>query len=168
MLALLKLVPLKDWIYLSLIVALLGGFVSYTIHERDIGKAHELAVLKKSSDELQAKAAAHVAQVAKAYSTASISNLETLNAQLKTASDQHDSDAQRLREYDAYRRAHPAVASAQTGSGTGGQGGSGANQDDGQLSSLEQVALGLATAGREVNAALGACMADRNALTGKP
>lgn len=39
MLALLKLVPLKDWLYLSLIVALLGGFASYTIHERHVGEA---------------------------------------------------------------------------------------------------------------------------------
>jgi hypothetical protein len=166
--ALLALIPLKDWIYLSLIAALLGGFAAYTIHERNLGAAHEVATLKKSSDELQAKAAAHVAQVAKAYSTASTVNLENLNAQLKAASDQHDSDAQRLREYDAYRRAHPAVASAQTGSGIGVSGGSGTSEDDGRFASLEQVALQLATAGREVNSSLSACMADRDALTGKP
>jgi len=168
MLALLKLVPFKDWVYLSLILALLGGFAAYTIHERRIGAAHEATALKKSSDELQAKAAAHVAQVAKAYAESSTANEENLNAQLKAASDQHDSDAQRLREYDAYRRSHSAVASAQAGSGAGSQGGSGAGEDVDQLGSLEQVALGLATAGREVNAALTACMADRNSLTGKP
>ncbi len=168
MTALLKLVPLKDWVYLSLILVLMGGFVSYTIHERHLGAAHEIAALKKSSDELQAKAAAHVAAVAKSYSTASTSNLETLNAQLKIASAQHDSDAQRLREYDAYRRAHSTVASAQAGSGVGGQGAGSSSEDDGRFSSLEQVALGLATAGREVNSVLSACMSDRNALTGKP
>jgi hypothetical protein len=167
-LALFSLIPIKDWVYSGIIIAILAGFGWYTIHERDIGKADEVAALQKSSQALQAKAAAHVAQVAKAYSTASSVNLENLNAQLKAASDQHDSDAQRLREYDAYRRAHPAVASAQTGSGAGSSGGSGTIEDDGRFASLEQVALQLATAGREVSAALSACMADRNALTGKP
>jgi hypothetical protein len=166
--ALLALIPLKDWIYGGIIVAILAGFGWYTVHERDLGKASEVAALKKSSDELQAKAAAHVAQVAKAYSTASTVNLENLNAQLKAASDQHDSDAQRLREYDAYRRTHPAVASAQTGSGFGSAGSQSSNGYDEQFASLEQVALQLATAGREVNASLAACMADRTTLTGKP
>lgn len=166
--ALLKLVPLKDWVYLSLILALLGGFGAYTIHERHLGAAHEITVLKKSSDELQAKAAAHVIQVAKAYSTASTANEEKLNAQLKAASDQHDSDAQRLREYDAYRRSHPAVASAPNAGGVVAAGGSSASSDEHELESLELVALGLATAGREVSAALTACVADRNSLTGKP
>ncbi len=101
---LLALIPTKDWIYAGIILAMLGGFGWYTVHERDIGKAHEIAALKKSSDELQAKAAAHVVQVAKAYATASTSNMETLNAQLKVASDRHNSDARRLREYEAYRR----------------------------------------------------------------
>ncbi len=127
-----------------------------------------MVALKKSSDELQAKAAAHVALVAKAYSTASTANLEKLNDQLKAASDQHDSDAQRLREYDTYRRAHPVVASTQAGSGTGGAGTSSASEDEGRFASLEQVALQLATAGREVTSVLTACMVDRDALTGKP
>ena len=102
--ALLALIPTKDWVYLSLIMVIIGFTGYYTIHERHVGAAHEIAALKKSSDELQAKAAAHVALVAKAYATASTSNMETLNAQLKVASDRHDSDAQRLREYDAVAR----------------------------------------------------------------
>lgn len=38
-LALLKLIPIKDWVYLSLIVALGLAFGAYTIHERHIGEA---------------------------------------------------------------------------------------------------------------------------------
>jgi hypothetical protein len=37
MLALLKLVPLKDWIYLGAILVLLTAFGWYTLHERQIG-----------------------------------------------------------------------------------------------------------------------------------
>ena len=51
---LLSLIPGKDWIYLGLIVALLAGFGAYTVHERHLGAAHEVAALKASSDKLQA------------------------------------------------------------------------------------------------------------------
>jgi hypothetical protein len=40
MLALLKLIPLKDWVYCGLIAALLAGFTWYTFHERAVGQAH--------------------------------------------------------------------------------------------------------------------------------
>lgn len=36
-LALLKLIPLKDWLYCGIIAALLAGFGVYTIHERHVG-----------------------------------------------------------------------------------------------------------------------------------
>lgn len=38
MLALLKLVPVKDWIYAGIIAALLALFGVYTVHERHIGE----------------------------------------------------------------------------------------------------------------------------------
>jgi len=166
--ALLALVPIKDWVYVGVIVALLTAFGIYTVHERHEGEAHEIAALKKSSDALQAKEAAHVIAVAKAYADSANANEEKLNAQLQAAADQHNSDADRLREYDAYRRTHKDVGSPQTGSGTDGAGNQSTSGYEDQLASLEQVALGLATAGREMNAALTACMADRNSLVGKP
>jgi hypothetical protein len=166
--ALLALVPIKDWVYLSLILALIGGFVSYTIHERHLGAAHEVAALKKSSNTLQAAAVKHNAEIAKAYAASSSKIVGDLNAQLKTASDQHDSDAQRLREYDTYRSAHPAVGSAGSAVGVVAAGNESSNGLDQRLASLEQVALGLATADREVSDSLTACIAERNSLTGKP
>ena len=53
--ALLALIPGKDLAYGAIIVALLAGFGWYTIHERDIGKAHEVAALAASSAKLQAE-----------------------------------------------------------------------------------------------------------------
>lgn len=50
----LSLIPLKDWIYVTVIGALIFGFGAYTVHERHIGAAHEVAALKASSDKLQA------------------------------------------------------------------------------------------------------------------
>lgn len=48
MLALLKLVPLKDWLYGSAISALLIGFTVYSAHERGVGVAHEKAAVTKA------------------------------------------------------------------------------------------------------------------------
>lgn len=39
MLALLKLIPLKDWLWALLLVIVSVAFVSYTVHERHIGQA---------------------------------------------------------------------------------------------------------------------------------
>lgn len=43
MLALLKLVPLRDWLYIGLITAILAAFGLYTVHERHIGRDEALA-----------------------------------------------------------------------------------------------------------------------------
>lgn len=40
-LALFKLIPLKDWFYIGCILAITIGFASYTIHERHLGAAKE-------------------------------------------------------------------------------------------------------------------------------
>lgn len=39
MIALLKFIPLKDWLYVGCIAVLLAGFASYTVHERHVGEA---------------------------------------------------------------------------------------------------------------------------------
>lgn len=166
--AILSLVPLKDWIYGGIIVALLAGFGVYTVHERHLGAAHEVAALQKSSAALQAKAQEHIIEVAKAYTDSFNANEEKLNAQLQAASDQHDSDAQRLRDYDAYRSAHSAVARAANAPATPVSGASGTDDLEQRIASLEQVALSLADADRQIEAALAACIRDRDSLTGKP
>ena len=43
MLALLKLIPFKDWCYGALIVALIAAFGAYTIHERHVQAAKDAA-----------------------------------------------------------------------------------------------------------------------------
>lgn len=60
---LLSLIPIKDWVYGGLIVALLIGFGVYTKHERNVGAAHEVAALKASSDKLERETAAQTADL---------------------------------------------------------------------------------------------------------
>jgi hypothetical protein len=85
--ALLAMIPGKDLLYGAILVVLLAGFGWYTVHERNLGAAHEVAALKSSSDKLQAqtaaqtvelKARANMAEQAYAKEHLSISNLPAL------------------------------------------------------------------------------------------
>lgn len=166
--ALLSLIPFKDWVYGGIIVALLIGFGVFVHHERTVGAAHEVAALQKSSQELIAKETAHVALVAKTYAAAAAATQGDLDAKIQAADAQHTSDAQRLREYSAYRSTHPDVASPAGASRNNGAGTSGAGQGEDFVASLGQSGVALADALRDTSAALSACMKDRNDLTGKP
>lgn len=79
---LLALIPVKDWLYVGAILALLAGFGWYTAHERNIGKAHELAAVA-------AEAAA-----------------QTKAAQAKADAAEHSHDSE-LAALSAYRDSHP-------------------------------------------------------------
>jgi hypothetical protein len=165
--ALFALIPGKDLVYGALIVALLAFGIYERHHLIAEGEQHELAALKLSSGRLQAAAQKQVAATAADYANTLSTVKENLDAQIKTASAQHDSDARRLRDFDAYRSQHPALASAPAGQGPVGQGSSSPSSNEHELASLEQVASGLADAGREVSIALTACVNERAALTGK-
>lgn len=54
MLALLKLIPFKDWIYGSIIVGLLIGFGWYTHHERQVGAAKLQAAVTQVASRAEA------------------------------------------------------------------------------------------------------------------
>jgi hypothetical protein len=87
--ALLALIPFKDWVYGGIILSLLIGFGVYTVHERNLGAAHEVAALKASSDKLTKETAAQTAAL-KAQATTAEQNY--VSEQLAGA---------------AYRDAHP-------------------------------------------------------------
>lgn len=59
----LSLIPLKDWIYVTVIGALIVSFGAWTIHERHVGAAHEIAALKASSDKLEQETAKQTAEL---------------------------------------------------------------------------------------------------------
>jgi hypothetical protein len=56
-----SLIPIKDYLWAGLVVALLISFGVYTVHERHAGAAHELAALKASTDKLKAETAKQTA-----------------------------------------------------------------------------------------------------------
>lgn len=163
----LSLIPIKDWIYLGAILALLAGFGVFVHHERTVGAAHEIAALQQSSQKLQAAADAKVAQLTAQHTADITANKVVYETQLTALSSQRASDAQRLREYDAYRRARPSVPDTANGPGAAtvipGSAVGSVQRDE----RLEQVALDLANAAGDAAAALKSCMAERDTLAGK-
>ena len=89
MLAFLKLVPLKTWLYVGVLVALLVSFGMYTSHERTIGAARILA--------------ADAAALVKAQRLADIQTA-ALAQKAEDASHVHD---QELTDLRTYRSSHP-------------------------------------------------------------
>ena len=160
----LALIPLKDWIYLGVIVALLAAFGGYTVHERRAGAAHEITALQKSSAKLTADADKKIATLTAAHAATLKKVLSDHDAQIAADTSQHNSDLARLRDADAYRRQHPAVSSAAQSSGTTATGSDNASQVDGSIERLEQVSANLADALRDSNATLSACMVERSSL----
>lgn len=159
-LALLKLVPLKDWLYVAAIVAIIGLFSWYTVHERHIGAAHELAAVTKASDKAKADAEKLVKDLTDQHATDVAKIEDTYEHALATADSQHASDLQRLRNADAARRAGTMLQGASSNSPQTDGGAAG-------LSPLESVSAELADALRRDDSALTACYADRDSLTGK-
>ena len=89
MLAFLRLVPLKDWLYAGIIAALLICFGLYTGHEREVGAARIL----------EADTAALVKATAKAKA-----ETDRLQAKAYEAEHAHDKEISDLR---LYRATHP-------------------------------------------------------------
>ena len=168
MAALLSLIPGKDIFYGALIIALLLFGWHEVNHLKAEGATKEVAALKISSDKLVAQEAAHVALVAKTYAAAAANTQGKLDAQIQANTALASNDANRVREYNAYRSQHPAMASAGGTVGSSGQGTGSASQSEDFAGELGQAGVSLADALRDSNAALGACMKDRDDLTGKP
>lgn len=163
----LGLIPGVHWIYGGIIAAILAGGAYEIHHLKAEGAAHELAALQISSAQLTKVAQEQVTKTATDYATTLAAIKDTDDAQLQAALSQHESDAQRLRDADAYRSGHPPLASSATGSGNAAEGTVSAPDSNDSFGQLEQVALGLADATRQAITALTACMADRTALVGK-
>jgi hypothetical protein len=58
LLAWLAKIPLKDWIYIGIIVALIAGFTWYTFHERSVGRQQEIHQVEHTERQYTKKVAA--------------------------------------------------------------------------------------------------------------
>lgn len=163
MLSLLSLTSAKEWFWAGLVIAM--GLLA--LHIYHAGENHEIAAMQAQSAKLVAQAQAQVAATQANYQSQITTLQEKSNAQQKIAAAQSGADAQLVRNYDAYRRAHPDVGSPAGAAGASSPGADGADGTDTILNRLEQVALELTAAARDAGNALGACVSERNTLTGK-
>lgn len=165
--ALLALIPLRDWLWAGLLIALIGLGVYERNHLIDEGEQRKAAAINVASQKAAKEADAKIEKLNADHGGEVRAIQENFNAKHAHDLTVHASDAERLRQYDAYRRANQTVggAASRPGIDEGGTGRDSGGID--RFSSLEQVALSLAGAGRETVTALRACMADRDALTGK-
>jgi hypothetical protein len=97
MLAFLKLVPLKDWIYAGALALLLILFATYTHHERALGAARIIAADAAALDKAQ-----HIADLQTA----------ALKQKAEDASHAHDQELADLRSYRASHPVHARVCGA--------------------------------------------------------
>ena len=152
--------PVRNYLYAGVaVLAVVGWFyhdhevaTRAVEHERTAVQAESIRVDQAAQRKIDDLIVQHSADVAKIE--------DTYAAALQTAHDQHAADLQRLRDAALYRATHAVLdgtGSARTEDPSGASG----------APSLESVSAELADALRQDDAALGACYADRDALTGK-
>jgi hypothetical protein len=147
------------------IVAIGCGVYFGLVHK---GKAEELAKLQASSAALVHKITAENLAISKAYAAKQAETQEKLNNATAAQNAAVDVLAERVRDFDAYRRAHPDVARP-AGPGGAAPAGECGDRPCGEVAvQLAEGGNGLARAVAGLIPALQACQADRDALTGLP
>lgn len=148
-----------------LILALVGAVI---LHYEHVGAADELGKLKTSSTALIAKATKDIQAQTAAHAADVKANQEKTDAALAANTALQSDLDQRVRDFDAYRRAHPDVPST-TGGPVAASGGECGTQDCGSLASqLAKAGNELATSAGALDATLASCQRDRDSLTGLP
>jgi hypothetical protein len=159
-------IKIPAWIIeIVLIAALSLGAVLYFEHK---GATEELGKLKTSSAALIVKASKDIAVETAAHAADVKANQEKTDAALAQVTATNNLLAERVRDFDAYRRSHPDVPRA---------GGNTVATQPGECgaSSCGDLAVRLAERGNELAGSLGAvvaslqsCQRDRDSLTGLP
>lgn len=141
------------------------GAYHYVEHK---GAAAEIGKLQAASAQLVTSVTQHNAADTKQYEAAGVANQEKTNAALAANASLSTRLADSVRDFDAYRRAHPGVAST-TGADGAAQPGECGLEDCGAV--VERLAVRgneLAGSTGQLSADLQSCQRDRDALTGEP
>lgn len=157
-----KILPWRDWLYVGIIAAGVIFWIHHDHVEEAKGAAQITAAVRVANQKAEKVAAAQVASLNTQHA-ADVAKVSTVyeNA-LVVASSRHAADLQRLRDYANYRSSRPnAVLESAPGAST--QAGA-RSQGSGRLGT---TAAELADALRQDDAALTACYAERDSLTGK-
>ena len=155
-------ITIRDYVYGTLIAGIVGWFTWYTIHERHLGAAKELAAVQAENARVTKAAEDRIAQLTAQYDAAQKQRDEIYANALVSERSAHDADLARLRNA-ADHQSHPVLP----GSG-GAEGKPDAAGGTESFGGLGGVALELADALRHDDDLLNTCRAERAALAGKP
>ncbi len=95
-------IPIKDWIYIAIIVILGIGFWSWSVHERKVGAAHETAAVLKASDKTKAAADKLLAAQDADYKAKLKASQEKRDADVNAAAAHAADLGDRLRYYETH------------------------------------------------------------------
>jgi hypothetical protein len=150
------------------IVLVLALIAAVVLHFEHKGAREELAKLQKSSAALVAKADADIAKETAAHVADVKANQEKTDAALAANTALQSALDQRVRDFDAYRRAHPDVPRSASGPGPASGGECGATSCGDLASQLAKAGDELAGSAGALSATLQSCQRDRDSLTGEP
>jgi hypothetical protein len=148
-----------------LVILIVGAAMLYLEHR---GAEREVVKLQKSSATLIAKSNADIAKTNADHAAENTANQEKLHAAVTASNTLSDALDNRVRDFDAYRRAHPAMASPVGGSIAASAGECGARSCGDIAAELAVRGDDLARNSGVLSASLQACQRDRDSLTGLP
>ena len=164
--ALIARLGLPAWVLEVILGALLlGGGILYFEHR---GAQHELAKLQVSSAKLIAKANEAIATETKQHAADVAANKGKLDEALAVAAGAAADRDQRVREFDAYRKAHSGLPRPAGGPVAASDGECGARSCGDLASELAVRGDELARSVGELSAALQSAQRDRDSVTGEP
>lgn len=164
--AILKLVPLKDWIYLAIIVVAGLAFWGYSVHERKVGAAHEVEAVTKASDRTKADAQKVLDAKTDDYKLKLKASQEKRDEDVNAAAAHAADLGDRLRHYEALNRANAGVPGAAT-PGTPAAACSGSDSEVVIPRPVFEALIGVEAAAEHDHAIIISERAERDALTGK-
>lgn len=151
----------------GVVLAAIGAWMAYErFHLIDEGEARQLAKMKVSSDKLLATAQANIVKETEAHAADVAANQVKLDEQLKANSVLSDALNKRVRDFDAYRRQHPALAGSPGGPSSASPGECGAISCGDLASQSLQDSDELARSVGELRAVLQSAQRERDSLIG--
>lgn len=153
--------PVRVRHYLELGVLVVIFMTWWTLHFEHKAVTEKLAAINHETALVTAAAQKHIQQLNADYTKGVQDREKEHQAQLAQRDADHTADLNRVRKLDADRQARAMLDS--TAAGRAAQ----LAEDERRLTSLEQVAAGLADALRSSDDNLNLCYADRDSLTGK-
>lgn len=154
------------WIAEALVIGLL--LTAAILHFEHKGATEELGKLQTSSTKLIKQANADIVKETAAHAADVKANQEKADAALTANTALALDRDQRVRDFDAYRRAHPDVPRAGSEPAVAGAGECGATSCGDLASRLAKAGNELADSQGQLIATLQSCQRDRDSLTGLP